>query len=187
MPTDPPTTHVAWVKHLRARVPGDRLRVHAHHDEDERTSIDVFTSENADGVVAATVGLMDHTRPIATEVLVDARGPRCDAANLAATIAFFVMKDGWRVAPGVTFADLVGWYAPDLRVKHVLFVTPFQLPDGSLTRVDLAGGTTVHPLLAVPITEEERAFVILRGADALEDRWEQSSTDVLDWTRAGVV
>ena len=94
------------------------------------------------------------------------------------------MKDGWEVAPGVTFARIVEMYAPDLRVKHILFVAPFQW-DRGLTRAEL-GDRTIYPLLAVPITEGELGLVKAHGSLELERGWERSSTDVLDWSRNGL-
>ena len=186
----PPGAHIEWVKYLREKIPGDTVRVHRHYDEGEQNAVAIFTSENEEGIVAATVGLMDYDQShregvtIPTEILVDARGRRDYVANVAATIAFFVMKDKWKVAPDVTFAEIIGMYAPDLAVRHVLFVPPFQWPDG-MTRVVLRD-RTIYPLLAVPITDGELELVRREGADALTDRWVRESTDVLDWSRAGV-
>ena len=189
-PDKPPAAHVDWVNHLRAKVPGDSIRVHRHYDEGERNAIAIFTSENAEGVVAATVGVMDYDQrrregpPLATEILVDARGRPCDVALVAGTIALYIMKDGWKVAPGVTFADIVTMYAPNLRVKHILFIPPFQWEEG-MSRVALTD-RTIYPLLAVPITDGELRIVEALGEDELQGRWERSSTDILDWSREGV-
>jgi len=81
--------------------------------------------------------------PLRTEILLDARKRACDVANVAATIAFFIMKDGWEVAPGVTFARIVEMYAPDLRVKHILFVAPFQW-DRGMTRWNSGTGRSTR-------------------------------------------
>jgi hypothetical protein len=143
------------------------------------------------GGLAATVGLMeydqsvDSTVAIASEVLVDAKGGR-EVAHVAATIGFFVMKDGWKVRPGSTFANIIPMYHPEILVKHVLFTTPFQWQEGAMSKVALTG-RTVYPLLAVPITDEERSFVLSRGADALETHWESEGVDVLDWGRGSSV
>ncbi|MBW4422651.1 MAG: suppressor of fused domain protein [Myxacorys californica WJT36-NPBG1] len=75
-------------------------------------------------------------------------------------------------------------YEPGLRVKHVVFVPPFQWEQG-MTHVTLAD-RTIYLLLAVPITDGELQLVQKQGVDELQDRWEQLSTDVLDWSREGV-
>src|SRR5688500_10749780 len=49
----PPAAHIAWAKYLREKVPGDTVHVTRHYDDGERNAIAIFTSENADGVVAA--------------------------------------------------------------------------------------------------------------------------------------
>lgn len=101
------------MKHLGARVPGERVWVFRHYDEGEHNAVDIFESENNQGIVASTIGVMEYDQggaagsPLQTEILVDARGRPCDVANVAATAAFFVMKDGWRIRPGVTFTDVV--------------------------------------------------------------------------------
>ena len=188
--TKPPAAHIEWAKYLRLKVPGDPVKVFSHYDEGEKNVIHIFTSENAEGIVAATVGVMDYDQarpgkpPLATEILLDARGRPCEVANVVATIAFCIMKDGWKVAPGITFPDVVAMYAPDLQVKHILFVPPFQWEDG-MTRVTLSD-RTIFPLLAVPITDGELRLVERQGEDELTERWERLSTDVLDWSREGV-
>ncbi len=189
-PDQPPAAHIAWAKYLRDVIPGDDVKIHRHYDEGERNSISIFTSENAEGIVAATVGVMDYDQGrgegemLSTEILLDARGRPCDVANVVGTIAFCIMKDGWKVAPGVAFPDIVAMYAPHLRVKHVLFVPPFQW-DAAMSRVTV-GDKTVFPLLAVPITEGELRLVEQQGSDELMELWERLSTDILDWSRDGV-
>lgn len=186
----PPAAHIAWAKFLRENIPGNSIKVSRHYDEGERNAIAIFTSESAEGIAAATVGLMDYDQgggagpPLATEILLDARGRPCDVANVVGTIAFCIMKDGWKVAPGVTFPDVVAMYAPELQVKHILFLPPYQWGSG-MSRVTL-GDRTILPLLAVPITESELRLIEQQGADELTDRWARLSTDVLDWAREGV-
>lgn len=190
LPGKPSAAHIAWVKHLSGKIPGDSTSVFRHYDETEKHCIDIFTSENAQGIVAATVGLMDCDQalpgrpPLATEILLDSRGRVGAISNIAATIAFYVIKNGWRVAPGVTFADMVSMYEPQLRVKHVIFLPTFQWDEG-MTRVDV-GVRIVYPLLAIPITDAELELVDEQGQQSLTDRWTCLSTDVLDWTREGV-
>ncbi len=182
--------HKKWARHLRENVPGSDVRVTRHDDEGQSHHIDIFTSTNEKGVVAATIGLMDHDQSqnpraqVFSEVLIDVRGCHKYIGNVTATIAFCVMKDGRKVAPGVVFEEVVEMYDPAASMKHVLFVPPFQWEDG-MTRVDL-GAKTIHPLLAVPITETEMQFVRGNGADALETLWAESECDVLDWGRETV-
>ena len=187
----PPAAHVEWAKYLRDNVPGDVVRVHRYLDDGEQNSIAIFTSVNDEGIVAATVGVMDYSQsrpglpPLYTEILVDGRTDVNCLPSVVSTIGFYIIKDGWKVAPGVTFADMVSMYAPELNVKHVLFVPPYQWED-RMTEVKLSD-RTIYPLLAVPITDGELELVQSSGADELQELWERSLIDVLDWTREGVV
>jgi hypothetical protein len=173
-------------------LPGNAIDVHEHLDDAEEHSIAVFTSRIGGGVVAATVGVMDVDQrrggsgpPVATEIIVDSRTDRPYVAGLAATLGFFIIKNGWKAAPGVTFARMLPMYAPELRVKHVLFVPPFQWEQG-MTRVTLSDRTLL-PLLAVPISDDELTLVESQGAKELETRWSRERTDVFDWDREGAV
>jgi antitoxin YqcF len=179
-----------WVDHLKRKVPG-QLHVVAYYDDKKRHSIDIFTSQNANGVVAATIGLMDVSQSrkpgidLFTELLMDVRGGNRYLCNILSTVSFFILKDGWKVAPGVVFEKMVSMYMPRSRMKHVLFMPPYQWDEG-MTRVDLVS-RTICPLLGVPITDDEMTFVKDRGADALQQRWSETGTDVLDWKRDGKV
>src|SRR5881227_460370 len=106
IPVNPAAAHIEWANYLRTKIPGDSVRVFRHYDEGEQNAIAIFTSENAAGIVAATIGVMDYDQrrgvgpPIPIEILLDARGRPCDVANVVATIGFFIIKDGWKAAPG---------------------------------------------------------------------------------------
>ncbi len=183
--------HRLWAQHMRDSTPEGQVAVTLHTDEAEEQTIAIFSARNVDGVVAATVGLMDYDvgddpdEPVFVEIIVDARGDAAWVAEIVATIAFHVMKDGWKPAPGVVFERAIEMYSPELQVKHVMFVPPIQWED-EMDAVEL-DDKLVHPLLAVPITESEAAFVRAHGSDALEDLWARAEVDVFDWSRSGVV
>jgi hypothetical protein len=195
MPVDRTDTlapeHREWAQHMRDSTPDGQVALILHTDEAEEQTIAIFSSRNVDGVVSATVGLMDYDvgdepdEPVFVEVIVDARGDAAWVAEIVATIAFHVMKDGWKPAPGVIFERAIEMYSPELQVKHVMFVPPIQWED-DMSEVEL-GGKIVQPLLAVPITESEAVFVRAHGSEALEDLWARVEIDVFDWSRSGVV
>jgi len=169
-------------------VPG-QAAVNRYYDEDESHHLDIFTSANEEGIVAATIGLMDYDRsrrpgvPVYIEILLDKRGHAGPLANIASTMGFFIMKDGWKPAPGVVFETMVEMYLPQSALKHVVFVPPFQWREG-MSRVTL-GEKVIHPLLAVPISEAESALIADKGMEALEAKWLRQKCDVLDWGRSG--
>lgn len=191
-----PEAHRTWARHLRDHALGNPTEPPAvarfRADDDDSRYLDIFFSTGADGgVLAATIGLMDIDvgqagRPIFTEILMDSRVARETIGNTLCRVGLFVSKDGWRPAPGIVFEDMLLAYEPGLAVKHVLFVPPFEWPDGQMSSVDV-GDRTIHPLLAVPITDAERDFVYEHDGEALEELWEASSVDVLDWDRGSSV
>ena len=183
--------HRLWAQHLRDSTPDGQVALNLHTDEAEEQRIAIFSSRNVEGVVAATVGLMDYDvgddpdEPLYIEIIVDARGDAAWVAEIVATLAFHVMKDGWKPAPGVIFERAIEMYSPELQVKHVMFVPPIQWED-EMSEVEL-DGKILQPLLAVPITESEAEFVRAHGGEALEDLWARAEVDVFDWSRPGVV
>ena len=82
-------------------------------------------------------------------------------ANVLATAAFNVIKDGWLAAPGVVFPNLIAEYGLTDTLPHVLWVPP--TPWDTLHAIDLADGMTAHWLLAIPISEPERALLARDG------------------------
>lgn len=186
-----PPEHRLWAEHMRASTPDGQVAVTLHTDEAEEQTIAIFSARNLDGVVAATVGLMDYDvgddpdDPVFVEIIVDARGDAAWVAEIVATLAFHVMKDGWKPAPGVIFERAIEMYSPELQVKHVMFVPPIQWEE-EMDAVEL-DEKIVQPLLAVPITEGEAVFVRAHGSEALEDLWARAEVDVFDWSRSGVV
>jgi len=105
--------------------------------------------------------------------------------NLLATAALYVMKDRWLAAPGVVFPELVNQYDPSSRLEHVLWAPPF--PWEQLGSVQVADDLTVHWLLAVPISEAERKFLVTHGFDALEQLFAEHELDYFDLSRSSLI
>jgi hypothetical protein len=183
--------HKAWALILRDQLPGANRQIGRYFDETNAHHVDVFTAEDPDGIIAATIGLMDldvsprASHPIHTEILMDARGSHPSIAQMLSSIAFRMIKEKSKPAPGVVFPSIVEMYDRDLEVKHVMFTPTIQWETG-LQPVTLPG-TVVRPLLAVPITAKEYKLVEQHGSEALERIWEAQSVDVFRWSRASAV
>jgi hypothetical protein len=102
-----------------------------------------------------------------------------------ATSAFNVIKDGWLAAPGVVFPGLLKEYGLSETLEHVLWVEPFAYEQ--LSDVDLGEGIHAHWLLAVPISEEERRFLVAEGYDALEKRFADAELEYFNLERPSLV
>jgi antitoxin YqcF len=186
----PPPAHKAWFRLLNTGLPGSTKKVVRYHDETNAHHVDVLTADGDDGTIAVTIGIMDldvspRTPSVHTEILMDARGSHPAIANMLSTIAFCIIKDEWKPAPGVVFPSIVEMYDESLHVKHVMFTPTIQWEMG-MNPVVLPG-RTIHPLLAVPITNLESKFVDENGAEALERIWEARKVDVFRWTRPSAV
>ncbi len=182
------SSHKEWASLLRELI-GGNAAVTAYYDEHKENKINIFSSSNDSGVIAATVGLMDTNqslRPeieVCTEIIMDQRGHDKSISNILSTIAFCIVKDGWKVSPGVVFYDLVKMYIPNTNLPHVMFTAPFQWD--TMSKVGLTG-KTIYPLLAIPISEGESKVAQINAGQELESIWVQQSTDVLNWGRTGV-
>jgi hypothetical protein len=174
---------------MKALVGGD-CSVIAYWDESEENSIDIFASRNHEGIVCATIGLMEFNQSrhaeaeIYSEIILDHYGYDTRIGNILSTIAFYVMKDGWQVAPGVIFERMVEMYIPETKLPHVMFASPFQWQD--MSEVALAE-KTIYPLVAIPISEAEREMARINEGENLEELWDSQGTDVLNWSRPSAV
>ena len=79
--------------------------------------------------------------------------------------------------PGVIFPDLVRNRRLSRTLEHIIWAPPFPWPQ--LGTVAVGDGLEVHWLLAVPISESERQFVLRRGFDEFEKL--MSEGDVEYW------
>jgi hypothetical protein len=187
---DTPADRQHWYEHL-CRFGGADASVHAYADRDGAHGVEVFRVVSDGGTLLATIGLMDidqsphRTANVFSEILMDSRGQDDRLGNVLAGIGLHVLKHGVRIAPGVVFERSIDVYMPKHPLPHAMLVAPFQWKEG-MTKVQLAG-KTIYPLVAVPISDAERALAAEQSARALEQLWESRRVDVLDWGRASAV
>ena len=185
MNDSPPTAHKNWANHLRNLVGGECF-IYNYYDDQKEYSIPIFSSTDSDGILVATVGLMEIDQSknsrvqVPTEIIMDRKGKDERIANVLSTIAFYIMKDGWKVAPGVIFEDIMKMYYPETKLPHIYFTAPFQWD--TMSKVELTG-KTIYPLVAIPVTEDEANIVSKHGDQDLEDMWVRHEVNVLNWDR----
>jgi len=166
---------------------GGECAVTSYLDDSGANKIHIFTSISSEGIVAATLGLSDIDQSGArglgqfTEIIMDKRNADERVAKVLSTIAFHILKDGWRVRPGVIFESMVQMYFPGTKLPHVMFTTPYQWR--GMGKVALSE-KTIHPLIAIPVSEAESRFAASNAGEDLERVWEERSVDVLDWERS---
>lgn len=187
---DIPADRQHWYEHL-CRFGGTDATVLANTDSSGTYTVEVFRADSKDGVLVATIGLMDlpqgggPSTPVFTEILMDSRSPHEKLGSVLATIAFHVMKHKSPLAPGVVFERALDLYFPQHPMPHAMLVTPFQW-GAQMQRVELAT-KTIYPLVAVPVSQAERQFAAENSPRALEQVWQAQKVDVLDWGRASAV
>jgi hypothetical protein len=106
-------------------------------------------------------------------------------ANVLAASALNVSDSGWLAAPGVVFPGLLVQYELSSTLEHVMWMEPFA--HEQLTEVDLGDGVTAHWLMAMPISEAERQFLVSEGYDALENRFDEARVEYWNLSREPLV
>jgi antitoxin YqcF len=164
-------------------------------DEDESHWVDIaeFADRPMDGYATySTLSLHGTPNPLEGEdIRVEIAGVAPRAASgfpdLLSTAAFFVIKDHWLCAPGVVFPGLLPTYYPALSstLEHLMFVGPF--PWQGLSRVEISRDLAVHWLLAMPISEAERRYLLEHGYDRFEELFEAQGVEYYDLDRPSVV
>jgi hypothetical protein len=159
-----PPTRRAVSDVLRSALGGD-AHVRAYYDQHDRFVVAVLEAAHTPSPSLATYATASlHAVPnemdgqdIRVELLMVAQEGEDAAANVVATAAFCVIKDGWLAAPGVVFPNAVREYFPETTVPHLMWTEPFDFADLSTITVD-GMDATVHVLQAVPLTEAELAL-----------------------------
>jgi hypothetical protein len=172
---------------------GGKPHVDAYYDEGEAHRVDILACADrpTEGVTTwSTVTLHEaenrlEERDIRVELCAVAPSPYEEVANLLATAAFGVIKDGWLAAPGVVFPDLVKRYDLSETLEHVLWTPPFYWPQ--LGSYAVSGDLKVQWLLAMPISESEREYLVENGLDAFEELLERNDVGPFDYVRDPIV
>ena len=174
---------------------GGNPKITKYWNEDESQCVDIFSSIDhpVQGVVTfSTIGLSDYPLsfrgeeyPVRIEII--GCGIRSNGLfpNLIVTASFHVISDSWFCSPGVIYPDIVSTYYANIDLKHLYFTTPFFWQD-SLSVVDL-GTKKVAFVLAMPISERERRYVVGNSPVDFEKILEQEKVDIFDLNRSSVI
>ena len=174
---------------------GGRPSATRHADESEQNWVDIARFANRPNRGYDTYSTLSlHITPnllngndLRVEIVGVAPRKAEEFANLIATLAFFIVKDHWVCAPGIVFPGLIPRYYPGLSktLEHVLFTEPFPWP--GLSSVNLSGRLAVHWLLAVPISEAERQYLMRHGRDKLDELFGAHDLPYFDLSRRSIV
>jgi antitoxin YqcF len=172
---------------------GGTPQVSTYYDRDETSSVDILACKDEtalDFVRYSTLGLhmltnMVDEDDIRIEMAAVARHDVVEFPNLLATAAFYFIKNRWQCAPGVVYRSLLNEYGLSPTLEHVMWVEPFEWDQ--LGSVDVGGGVTIHWLLAIPISEAERRFLVDRGLDELEKIFIDREIEYFDLNRQSLV
>jgi len=170
---------------------GGAVTVHAYYDDDESHVVAVVTATGAphpDLVTFSTASL--HASPnylddsdLRVELFAVGEPSAGELANVIATSAFFVQKNGWLAAPGVTFENAVKEYFPATTVPHLMWVEPFDFAALSPSPLSVDQVGPVHFLQGVPISQAEYVLLRSEGFNELERRLAASEALHYDLTR----
>lgn len=169
---------------------GGTGRVHEYWDEREHNSVAIasFVDVPEPGLTTySTVTL--HQVPneldgqdLRVELIGTVPTGHEDFANVLATCAFTVAKEGWLAAPGVVFPDAVRQYFPRSTTPHLMWTEPFAWE--GLSTLQLEGAGAVHWLAGLPLSDAEVELLDRDGRDALEEALETSAAPLVDLERA---
>lgn len=181
-------TQMDWAGFLREKGSGEGQI--AAFGRTRFDAIPVFSCRNAQGLFAATIGLMDVNQakpgmqPIYTELLLASRTTDEKACHVLSAVAACIVDQGWRVGPGALLENVVSAHAPGTSLPHLYFTFPDQYRDFDEVKLT---GRTIHPLTAFPVSEAEAKLVRAGRGEELETLWETKYVDPVDWDRESAV
>lgn len=174
---------------------GVKPSVAKYWDDAHEISVDLLKCANpveVEVVNYGTIGLSDQPLlqngkefPARIELVGAAYSQFEDFPNMLASAAFYILRTGWFCSPGAVLLNAVESYRPGGSMQHLFFTSPTLWQD-NLTTLSFET-KKVAWLMAVPISEAEKAYKDQHGADALEDLFEEHQIDVLNLDRESVI
>ncbi len=178
-----------------AKVFGGKPSDQRFWDEGEKSFIDILKCMDRPqvGVTSySTIGLSDAPLykdgveyPVRLEIVGACGSGFTYFDNALATAAFCIINSKWFCYPGAIFSDILSMFEISSTMRHLFFVPPFLWEEDLQTIT--VGNKTVAWLLAVPISNGERAFSEKNGPDALENLFVEKQIDMFDLDRKSVV
>lgn len=169
---------------------GGKPGVSAYYNDDETKEIDIMAcidEEDGENITYATIGLCQvdigrtlEDEPLRAELMMAATAGTEVYGNILASAAF-VIQDAKDCDFGMVIDNVVGEYAKDSDLRHVVLMYPVFWPEYKAYKSKEA---TVAWLLAVPITEKEKQYIMEHGIDAFDALLEERDVDISDLSRA---
>lgn len=186
----------AIARHIMAAFGGRQPSVARLTSDDGTFFVDVATTKDCPtaGVNSlSTIGLSDvplfqpDGTPF-TETRIELAGAchsRFDnMANMLFYTSYYIKTRRWLCCPDVVLEDVLTKFGYKGELRHLYFEEPF-LWDG-FDNLDLAD-KKVAWLYAIPISENERAFIEGRSFVALDRKWQDDDVDIFDLSRRSAI
>ena len=172
---------------------GGKPGVSRYYNRDESKQIDIMTSDSGVikgvptcapiGLNQTDIGLTANGKKLRVELMAVCELSADVLGNILASIAFEVM-DHKTCSYGMVVPDIISSYVRKTDFKHVVLMSPVFWPKYK-TLED--GEYTVAWLMAVPVTDAEKAYIERNGADAFDRLLEEKNADVISMKRKSVV
>jgi antitoxin YqcF len=171
---------------------GGEPEIYKYGDEDEGHKVDILSCKDRPnpGLTSySTLGV--HLMPnlidnddFRVELAGIAESKVEEFPNLLAMAALYVIKNRWHVAKGIVFPGLLNQYKISGTMHHLMWMEPLEW--NTLASVDVGGGLTVHWVLAFPISESERQYLMDNGFWKLESLMVDREVEYWDLNRRPV-
>lgn len=176
---------------------GGTPTVNRYYSDGEKKTIDIMVCSNSQfcganvfatlGLSQVSTGLVSEDKTIRVELVLTSKRADQIAGNVLASAAFELMNIAAQAETfgyGTIIQSLFHAYKSDATVEHCVLLHPVYW-DKYQPLVDADSITTW--LLAVPITETERKYIVENGLDSFENRLAKSKFDICDFQRESVI
>ena len=104
--------------------------------------------------------------------------------NILASCAFNIIKDKYSCSPGTVYPNMIDEYYDGLEMRHIYFIAPYYWEELDGFELD---ENYVTWLLAIPISDNELAYLEQYGDDAFESLLEEKEAEIFDLYRRSVI
>lgn len=170
-------------------------KVTAYYDNTDTYRIDMyigadchekgFTTYSTIGLSEYPIYLTDITgRQIVVEYIGICQSGYTEFADILASCAFNIIKNGCSCAPGMVYPNIICVYHEGLAMKHIYYTTPSSHKELHEQQLD---SRLIKWLLAIPISDNELEYLKEHGAEAFETLLEDNDTPFFDLSRPSVI
>ncbi|MDO5337001.1 MAG: suppressor of fused domain protein [Eubacteriales bacterium] len=172
---------------------GGKPKVERFYNADESKKIDIMTCEEGYcagihtlatiGLSSMDIGMTVQNYDLKVELMLAGIPNNTMLGNILSTIAFQIMDIG-TCRYGMLIPDVIAEYMPNHAMKHVVLMSPVFW---NKYKVFTSETEKVAWLLAVPVSDRERKYILTNGIEVFDRLLGKKKADIFNLVRTSIL